>query len=345
MRKWLIALVFLVACDDGGDGGGPYVTRDDDFPGVAEPAENFAAWFAAAPYGREACDRVLRPLGRRRELRLFVHPQAADVATYTTALQRWYRRLGVEFESRHAPTEVSLEWVMNDDVDALQRHLRERFPTVDFEAATFEGTPEELEAVLREAFSFTLGPLIDFAAAYGDQGEDVTNVVLLPRLALGEGDDALQSDGRVVLGLGISPVLMRVLSETPDAPDAEFWQYLPLAPRFTPMVFVNAGALRRLTTVVSPVLVDLLMAHELGHTLGLPHRDAVGNLMKPGFESEADVRCEIGLDPDQVDRVARTLGETETEAQSLRVARGAGHWNRLRAHLTGEDGGRPLWAP
>jgi len=158
--------------------------------------------------------------------------------------------------------------------------------------------------VQREAFSFVLQGLLRFAATYGNQGVEVTNLVIVPGMARDE-TSSLTSGGTVA-GVAISPVLVDELSRVPDSKDSIFWRDLPLSGPFTPMAFIG-----RDIASSDPLAPDLVTAHEVGHTLGLQHVDPVGNLMTPGLMRGVNVTCKQSLDATQLERVGRTLGDRE----------------------------------
>ena len=306
VRRLVLLLVFAAAC--GGDGaavplpaGASPLPKAEGFPGEPSAPETFAELFSTSPYGDLTCDGVAPDLGQRRELRIFHHPSVTNVADFTRGLQRYYHRYGVSFYTRHAPIAIPLDWVIDLDEKRLLEHLKMRFPSLD---PSREPSEPELRMLQREAFSFVLQGMLRFAATYGSQGENVTNLVVVPGLARDR--VANLTSGGTVAGLAMSPVLVEEFGRNADSKDAIFWRDLPLTGNFTPMAFIG-----RDVAAADPIVPDLVTAHEIGHTFGLQHVDPVENLMTPGLMRGLNVTCRQALGSQQLDRVSRTLGERE----------------------------------
>jgi hypothetical protein len=353
-----LALALLaVASACGGGEDRVVITADDaytplavpvDFPGPTAPAEECSVYFDASPYDDPACTTPFASLGRQREMLLFSGAGSFDRTRFTHGLQRYLRLIGLTLFTQHTIRYVALGWILDDDQDALRRHLEKEFPDVDFGSMLYFGTQDEYDAIMREAAIFVMRPVIDFANVYGDLGPSVTHMVLLPALTRLESEGSAQgvTPSGSVVGLGLSPIIVE-LFRAQDTPEAEIWRRVPLND-FTPMLFVDSGLLDRLVAEkkVDPVMIDLAEAHEMGHTLGLEHLDVEHNLMNPSFEKPSDATCRTTLTAAQLDRVRQTLDESPPASASSALtvegqydaARQRG-WTALTDHLAGR---RPL---
>jgi hypothetical protein len=81
------------------------------------------------------------------------------------------------------------------------------------------------------------------------------------------------------------------------------------------MVFLDDGAIAKLSGV-DPVLRDIVVAHEFGHTGALVHRDKTGNVMNSGGET-AQRDCSDGFDADQLATLRATLAVGPAVASAL----------------------------
>jgi hypothetical protein len=157
--------------------------------------------------------------------------------------------------------------------------------------------------VLRFTANFLVRPIVEFARRYGGTGAAVTNLVVLSRLLPADGREP--SWGMGLLALALSPALLRAFADSDDS-DGLLWREIDVPPDFAPMVFVGDEDLARVAGL-EPVLRDLIVAHELGHTGGLMHRPRSGNLMVSPLTSGA-ADCTSSLDPDQMAILGANLG-------------------------------------
>lgn len=304
------AFVFFLAvaagCDnDGGplytgteaDGGAP-ADGATELPAASEP--QLDRYFAIEPpYQVSACDQIDTRLAGRREIRLFSNG-SVDVAANTRALQRYYKRHGLAFFTNAAPKTIETSYALDTDLEALMRGLVAAFPNVDFngpmpDMATFG-------SILKFTVNFLLRPMIDFARVHGNQGANTTNFVVLPQVVR---PSAMKVIDGTLLGLAVSPALVEAFIR--DSPqEGEIWKGADLPPGFTPMMFLDHHNLELVATR-DPVLRDLVVAHEFGHTGALLHRMSIANLMNPGVIPGVS-KCSSSIDDDQMATMQSTLG-------------------------------------
>ena len=115
-------------------------------------------------------------------------------------------------------------------------------------------------------------------------------VVLVAVSTLVAADSPLRRTGLVLPGVTVVDALGTEDAAVPA---------LPVSPEHTPIVFVDVGTPRR------PGDVWTTPAHELGHALGLPHRDGGDAvLMRPGVDGQ---RCWPGISPGEARAVEARL--------------------------------------
>jgi hypothetical protein len=301
-RLGLLALAGVAGC--GGD--------DDEF----------SHYFAARPYTTEACNLTDAKLATHREIRLFTFGNA-DAPPYSRVLQRYYRRHGLQFYSHQSVTSITQRYVLDSDGYALNAGLAREFPGVDVsdEQALKMRDPALYDRVVKYTMNFIFRPIIEFARTYGTTGTEVTNLVVVPEI-IRPGNSNIFGGGAQVAGLAVSPALIAVLAAQ-NTSDGTAWTLLDLPKEFSPMMFLDGKTLGLLLSA-APDLVDLVAAHEFGHTGGLVHRQEEHNLMLPAVDPTVSA-CTDSLDEDQLQTMRTTFGIGNGSALTLARPASAPH--------------------
>jgi hypothetical protein len=275
--------------------------------------DNLDHYFAASPYRDAECNILDGRLTTRREVRLFTN--GIDAPAFGRALQRYYRRYGLSFYSVQPVQVTDQKYALDTDEIELSRALAKDFPGVDLNDPALETKdPVLYEKLVKAVLNYMFRPVLEFARAH-PAGTEVTNLVLLPHLPR-PGGGSLFPPGGEVAGLAISPALIQRF-QGQDIPEGAAWKNLDLPPDFTPMMFLDGTVLGKVMSA-DPDLVDLVAAHEFGHTGGLIHREVAHNLMFPAAKL-GESKCSDSLDDDQIDSMRATLGITAKLPAPLRV--------------------------
>jgi hypothetical protein len=267
-----------------------------------DPDSGFDHYFAARGYTEAACNVPDPRLKGRREVRIFT--QGVDAPIFTRPLQRYYLRYGLTFFSTQAVQVVDQKYALDTDEYELNKALEKQFPGVDLnDMSLMMKDPALYQQIVKAVMNFMFRPLIEFARKHA-AGTQVTNLVLVPQILRPGGAD-LSPTGGEVAGLAISPALLQRFQGA-DIPEGAAWKELDLPADFTPMMFLDGKLLGQILSG-APVLVDLVAAHEFGHTGGLVHRQEPHNLMLPGVAPGVNT-CRDSLDDDQIDTMRESLG-------------------------------------
>jgi hypothetical protein len=153
-----------------------------------------------------------------------------------------------------------------------QAELRAALVNVGIDPDATNLTPAQ-EAIANQAIGqIMFRPLREMIQSQQAPGR--VNIFILPEIVAPALAVSLQLQGELA-GLGVSPSLFARISA--DDPQFNLLTLIGLPADFTPTLFVGSDTVRKYTN--HP---DNLIAHEMGHILGLVHQTDPGNLMTQG---------------------------------------------------------------
>jgi hypothetical protein len=234
-------------------------------------------------------------IGKRQEVAFFqsLAITDADVVTEGNFLQGFYKPYDLTFFTRSASTGVAFSHAMggtNEEFLAVQREL----------GITSEDVTEEQRAALNKAVADILfRDLRSFVAGQSNPPGTRVNVVVLEHIASPDVAKAFSSG--VIGGLGLSPVLFKNIAE--NDPSKNLFDVLALPSEFTPTLFIGHSDIVSLAKNPAQVV-----AHEMGHALGLEHTDDPGGLMA---RYEGMVDCQAVLTDAEVEQLRAAASRLE----------------------------------
>lgn len=302
--------------------GSPFFRSGDGGP----PAATDFYFSGYEPLDLPPCsDAPLPRIGGRADVGLVHGPGLTDedVAWHTRGLQRFYAPYELRFEAAGPLRSIDdSAIIVATDQDVEQALLAAGIP-LDRDL-TDEETERAIDAVLEVLFR----PLRRFMNAESIPAAERVDVVVLPQVVGPGFAQQLLSGG--VAGLGLSPAVLERLAES-DAGDADLFyaEVLGLDEPFTPVVFLAHELI--VAAIPTP---DPIVAHEVGHALGLLHEPDRANLMYAAVGDD----CVPVLTSDQtgslvgVRRGALSAGPEVLEPGALyrRARSGARRWLEQR---------------
>lgn len=284
--------------------------------GGGNPPIDPATYFASpTPYSNAACNVVDTELTGQREMKLFQFG-AVDVPSLTQGLQRYYRRHSLTFFTNTPSQSAGTSYALDTNEAALNAALLQAFPGVDLSSpAAVMADPALYQRVTTFAANFMLRPMIEFAKRNA-AGPNVTNFVVVPDLER-PGGEKLGGPGVSLAGLAISPPLLAEFKKM-MTDESAVWEGVDLPADFTPMMFLGYNVIVA-HTVGDPVLRDLVVAHEFGHTGGLIHSEVETNLMFPAEMAGRD-NCTDSLDATQLATMRTNLFPASARTGALTLA-------------------------
>lgn len=316
LRPWLLGALLLFGCSSSRGEPEPPPCRD-----VAADAKG--ACLTQHYFGDPGEDTLppcggispsAKDVGQRREIQFWKSGfvSHSDVAVEGRHLARYYAAYDLTFFTNAPAIEIGFSNALEgSDAEFNQ-------------AARGGGTQEDVN---RRVADVMFKSVREFVRAQASPVKERVDVVVLEQIA--SPDVAKQFKGGVIAGLGISPKLFANIAK--DDPSKDLFELLALPREFTPVLFVGHADIVKLAKNA-----EVVVAHELGHSLGLQHTTESGNLMTQGQGSKA---CVPALVDAQVEELKRT-GTTLQAEESWRVLLDLHHAIVARALRTsGEVGG------
>lgn len=233
----------------------------------------------------------------RKEIDFFTGGNAVDayVRTEGQFLQRFYDPYELTFFTRRPSSPAGFAYALN----ATNEQLADAQRRIGLENGK-EPTAAQTEALNKAVGDLIFADLRAFVRAQSNPPRKSINVVILDHVA--SPDVAASFSGGVIAGLGVSPTLFKAVAA--DDPSKNLFDLLGLGDDFTPTLFVGHNDVTLLAK--SP---DVIVAHELGHSMGLQHTQEPGNLMT---QYSASTACLPGLTDSEIEVLKSTgaqLGE------------------------------------
>lgn len=269
----------------------------DTIGGFAGPPSASADWLAAPPPPLPPCDDA-GPATVAGHLILDVvrHPSVDDVALQRVlgGASRWWGARGLWLRMAGPPATVEQGPVLV----GIRHEIREALAAAGLDGPS--PTPEQAEQARSLVLQTVVAPLKAVLAERATPYRMHTAVVVvLPEI--GAPGSVAETLFERLRGLTFSPWLRgRVGPE-----EAALYELLDLPERFTPVVFVGSEPLAELSGEV-----DVTLAHELGHAMGLPHVAGASDLMADTIH-----RCAPGLHPEQAEQLMGYARHREAPAR------------------------------
>ncbi|MDB4933462.1 MAG: hypothetical protein JWP87_434 [Labilithrix sp.] len=248
-----------------------------------------------SPLGIPACPFFVpttKKLDSRREITFFLGGGTvvdAFVRAEGQFLQRYYEPYALSFFTRQPAAPSGLAFAL----DATNAQLADLSRQVGL-APGQKPTAEQQKALEKATGDLIFANLRNFIRAQSNPPRKSINVVVLSHIA--SPDVAAQFQGGVIAGLGLSPTLFQNVAA--DDASKNLFELIGLGEDFTPTLFVGHDDVVSLAK--SP---DVIVAHELGHAMGLQHTKEPGNLMTQFAASNA---CVPGLSDDEIEVIKTT---------------------------------------
>lgn len=268
--------------------------------------ENCASlrYFGGDPLPHPApCAAVLadQRIGDRLSVGLYFGGGASDndVAEQGARLARFYRPYELSFETAEGASPAGLDYAMVGSEAELSRALEQ----ADIPAQG-DLTPDEQHRANVAVGAVVFAGLRHFIETHpaADANVVVLEHVMSPELELA----LFGSSNAMIVGFGISPLLFDRASA--DDPSQDLYEMTNLGDDFAPTLFIGRADFGAL-----PGSPDNIVAHEMGHALGLPHSIEPYNLMTPGQNRD----CNEPLSSSQVAQIRFGREASSTPSDEL----------------------------
>lgn len=246
-------------------------------------------YFETAAYtnSNQACSGFVvgdQKIAGRREIGLFMGVGVGDddVMQEGVWLRGFYEPYELTFFTREPAKNCGFEYALSGSNAEFSEAARQAGVQQGVEP-----TPEQEKELNRLVGQIMFRDVRAFVQGESNPPKARVNVVVLAHIASPE--IAGQLNG-VIGGLGISPRLLRDIAEGDSSKN--LFEILALPDDFTPTLLLGHDDIERLAKNV-----DGIVAHEMGHALGLQHTQEPGNLMTQGQATQA---CRPGLTNQQI---------------------------------------------